>query len=91
MTDTMITELMDVEAYTKKGVFLGHIKNLIIDVEECKVESLFIEETNPTLVEDSMSVAVPYRWVQSVGDVVILKYFPEGVTVSEKKDESEDQ
>jgi sporulation protein YlmC with PRC-barrel domain len=23
---------------------------------------------------------VPYRWIQAVGDVVILKYFPKRVT-----------
>ena len=87
MTDVNISELMDLEAYTKNGIFLGHIKNLIIDVDECKIESLFIEETNPLLVEDSASVAVPYRWVQAVGDVVILKYFPKKVTLNPQEED----
>ena len=90
MTDTAITELMDIDAYTKQGIFLGRVKNLIIDIENCKVESLFIEETNPLLVDDSMGVAVPYRWVQSVGDIVILKYFPKQVSLTKKGDDDEE-
>ena len=85
MADSVVSEVIGLEAYTKTGTFLGHIRNVIIDVEESKVESLFIEETNPLLVEDSMPVAVPYRWVQSVGDIVILKYFPKKVVM--KKEE----
>ena len=90
MTDTTISEVMGLEAYTKNGVFLGNINNLIIDVEKCKVESLFIEQTNPLLVDDSASIAVPYRWVQSIGDVVILKYFPNKVSLHSEETEEEE-
>jgi len=26
-------------------------------------------------------VSVPYRWIQSVGDIVILRYFPKRVSL----------
>jgi len=42
---------------------------------------LFITSTNPLLVEGSKSVNVPYRWISSIGDIVILKYFPKRVAV----------
>ncbi|MBI0581957.1 MAG: photosystem reaction center subunit H, partial [Methanomassiliicoccales archaeon] len=45
-----------------------------------KVDGLFISESNPLLVEDSKAVNVPFRWIQSVGDVILLKYFPKRVT-----------
>jgi len=38
-------------------------------------------ETNPLLVEGSRAVSVPYRWVQSVGDIVVLRYFPKRVSL----------
>jgi sporulation protein YlmC with PRC-barrel domain len=74
------TELIGLQVYTPNGIFLGNVNNLVIDLENKKVDGLFINETNPLLVEDSKAVNVPYRWIQSVGDVVILKYFPKRVT-----------
>jgi sporulation protein YlmC with PRC-barrel domain len=47
-----------------------------LDVTNDKIDGLFIGETNPQLVEGSRKVNVPYRWVQAVGDIVLLKYFP---------------
>ena len=67
--------------YTNHGLFLGNVNNLIVDVENGEVDGLFIQETNPLLVEDSRSVSVPYRWIQSVGDIVVLKYFPKRVSL----------
>ena len=67
--------------YTNQGVFLGNVNNLVVDVENGIVDGLFIGETNPLLIEGSRAVSVPYRWIQSVGDIVILRYFPKRVTL----------
>jgi sporulation protein YlmC with PRC-barrel domain len=74
------SELVGLQVYTPKGVFLGNVNNLVIDLENRRVDGLFIGETNPLLVEDSKAVNVPYRWIQAVGDVVVLKYFPKRVS-----------
>ena len=76
-----VSELIGVQVYTNKGVFLGNVNNLIIDIDACKVDGLFITDTNPLLVEDSRNIAVPFRWVQSVGDIILLRFFPKRVTV----------
>jgi sporulation protein YlmC with PRC-barrel domain len=73
------TELIGLQVYTPNGVFLGHVNNLVLDLEGKKVDGLFVGETNPLLVEESRAVSVPYRWIQSIGDVIILKYFPKRV------------
>jgi len=75
------SELIGLQVYTSAGVFLGNVANLVVDVDENKVQGLFITSTNPLLVEGSKSVNVPYRWISSIGDIVILKYFPKRVTV----------
>ena len=76
-----VSELIGVQVYSNKGIFLGNVNNLIIDIDSCRVDSLFVSDTNPLLVEDSRNIAVPYRWVQSVGDIIILRFFPKRVTV----------
>lgn len=74
------SELIGLQVYTPNGIFLGNVDNLVIDLEKRRVDGLFISETNPLLVEDSKAVNVPFRWIQAVGDIIILKYFPKRVT-----------
>ena len=74
------SELIGLQVYTSNGIFLGNVNNLVIDLENKRVDGLFVSETNPLLVEDSKAVNVPFRWIQSVGDIIILKYFPKRVT-----------
>lgn len=74
------SELMGLQVYTSNGIFLGNVNNLVIDLENKRVDGLFVSETNPLLVEESRAVNVPFRWIQSVGDIILLKYFPKRVT-----------
>ncbi len=76
-----LSEYIGLPVYTHNGVFLGNVNNLVVDVENGAVDGLFVGETNPLLVEGSKAVSVPYRWVQSVGDVVLLRYFPKKVAI----------
>jgi len=76
-----LSEMIGLQVYTNSGVFLGNVNNLVVDVDSGSVEGIFVQETNPLLVEGSMAVSVPYRWIQSVGDIVILRYFPKRVSV----------
>jgi sporulation protein YlmC with PRC-barrel domain len=74
------SELIGLQVYTSNGIFLGNVNNLVIDLDNKRVDGLFVSETNPLLVEESRAVNVPFRWIQSVGDIIILKYFPKRVT-----------
>ncbi len=76
-----ISELIGLQVYTSDGIFLGNVNNVVIDLDTQKIYGLFIGDTNPLLVEDSLPVNVPYRWVQAVGDIIILRYFPKRVSV----------
>lgn len=75
-----ISEIIGLQVYTHNGVFLGNVNNLVVDVDNGNVDGIFVGETNPLLVEGSRAVSVPYRWVQSVGDIVVLRYFPKRVS-----------
>ena len=78
-----VTDFINLPVYTNKGIYVGEVRNVLIDIEERCIAKLILTETNKELVEDGMDVAVPYRWVSAVGDIIILSYFPERVeTVS---------
>jgi sporulation protein YlmC with PRC-barrel domain len=76
-----VSEMIGLQVYTNGGIFLGNVGNVVVDVAESTIDGLFVTDTNPLLVDDSKSVAVPYRWIQSIGDIVILSYFPKRVGV----------
>jgi sporulation protein YlmC with PRC-barrel domain len=82
-----VTSFLKLPVYTREGKYVGHVRNVFFDMDEKKVSSLLITNTNPSIVEGTVDVAVPYRWVNSIGDIVILSYFPERVTTKKKKEE----
>ncbi len=77
-----VSDMIGLQVYTKTGLFLGTVNNLVMDLEEGKLDGIFVGDTNPLLVEDSKSVNVPFRWVSAVGDIVLLRYFPKRVSIS---------
>src|SRR5438874_2789126 len=74
-----ITRFVNLPVYTATGTFVGHVKNVILDVTGRKLDSLLVGKTNPALVEGGVDVAVPYRWVRAFDDILILSYFPQRV------------
>lgn len=75
------SEMIGLQVYTNQAIFLGNVSNLVVEVDDNKVQGLFISNTNPMLVEGSKSVNVPFRWIGAIGDVIILKYFPKRVAL----------
>ncbi len=81
-----VTSFLKLPVYTREGTYVGHVKNVFLDIEEKKISSLLVTNTNPSLVEGSIDVSVPYRWVNAVGDIVILSNFPNKVTARKEKE-----
>jgi len=80
----MMTELLEIiglEVYTNEALYLGSVDNIVVDTESMKIEGIYVQHTNPLLVEDARGVLIPYRWISSVGDMVLLKHFPPYVSV----------
>jgi sporulation protein YlmC with PRC-barrel domain len=82
-----VTSFLKLPVYTRQGKYVGHVRNIFLDMDEKKVSSLLVTNTNPAIVEGTVDVAVPYRWVNSIGDIVILSYFPDKVVTNKKKKE----
>ena len=82
---TEVSEIIGLQVYTKEGTFLGNVNNVIIDIDKQKVNGVFVSGTNPILVEGGRNVSVPYRWIQCIGDVILLRYFPKKVRVRADK------
>ena len=44
---------------------------------------LFVKDVDPDLVEEGLNIAVPWRWVRGINDIIILRWFPETPVPSE--------
>lgn len=86
-----ITRFVNLPVYTVGGTFVGTVKNVILDVGSRKLDSLLVGKTNPKLVEGGVDVAIPYRWVKSFDDIMILSHFPARVALPTPTGEAESE
>lgn len=76
-----MTEYLGRQIYTPDGRLLGEVDNIVVDVDSSKVDGLYIEGSSPLLVDEGRPINIPYRWVNAVSDVILLKYFPKRVSL----------
>jgi len=86
-----VTSFLKLPVYTREGRYVGNVRNIFFNMDDKKISSLLVSNTNPTIVEGTVDVAVPYRWVNSIGDIVILSYFPDKVTTSKKEEKKQEE
>lgn len=79
--------LIGLDVYAPNGIFIGRVTNLVIDLNSNKVDGLFLDESSPVLVDRGVPLNIPFRWVQSVGDIIILRAFPEYLSISQLEKE----
>lgn len=71
-----ISRLNGKDVYLPNGRLLGRVHETVIDGGHMSATHLFITNCPEDLVEGSVNLTVPWRWVRSIGDVVILRWFP---------------
>jgi sporulation protein YlmC with PRC-barrel domain len=72
-------DIIELPVYTDKGILVGNVYDIILDSDSKSISGILIKETNRELVEDGVAVSIPYRWVKSIGDAVLLHIFPDHV------------
>ena len=86
-TPQEITSLVGREVYSNNGVYVGEVEDVRLDIDEQVVTGLAVSEINRDLFEGVASgargVMLPYRWVMSVGDIVLVNDLVERVPAPE--------
>ena len=86
-----ITTLVGREVYSNNGVFVGEVEDIRLDLDKEIVTGLALAELNYDLFRDTASgargVIVPYRWVRSVGDIVLVNDIVERMRDDEEEEE----
>ena len=76
MADRHASEIRGLPVIIPNGSLLGTVHDTVIDVSSWSCTHIFVSDPPDYLVEGRTHVAVPWNWVRSIGDVVILRWFP---------------
>ncbi|NJD77221.1 MAG: photosystem reaction center subunit H [Candidatus Methanoperedens sp.] len=71
-----VSTLFGLNMYTIKGIYIGKVNDVMLEVNDKKVTGLAVGKLNPDVFDTSSSkgVVIPYRWVTAVGDVVLIRH-----------------
>jgi len=93
-----VSTLFGLNIYTEKGIYIGKVNDVVLEVNEKKATGLAATKLNTNMFDSgSKGVVVPFRWVLAIGDVVIIRHVkdqfkkPEEVTEDYDIQEDEEQ
>ncbi len=70
-----ISTMFGLNVYTDRGIYIGKVNDVVLEVSEKKVSGLAVSRLNPVMFDNSKpGVVIPYRWVTAVGDVVLIRH-----------------
>ena len=89
-TQTEIGSLVGRDVYSNNGVFVGEIEDVRLDLDREVVTGLAVGALNRDLfvgrARTARGVVVPFRWVRSVGDIVLVNSVIERLREPEEED-----
>ncbi|WP_254529767.1 PRC-barrel domain-containing protein [Natrinema gelatinilyticum] len=87
-----ITSLVGREVYSNNGVFVGEVEDLRLNIDGEAVTGLAVANLNSELFAEEarrgQGIIVPYRWIRSVGDIILINDVVERVR---EPDDEEDE
>lgn len=98
--DDPLTEFVGREVYTTNGTHVGTATGVAVDLTAGLATSLTVADLDPGLFgsypRDARGVHVPFRWVDAVGDIVLVapvveRFSPPGARDTDQPGESTDE
>ena len=76
--EAQITELFGLQIYTDKGMFIGEVEDVVLDVDSKKMEALVVGKVNDQLFElkNYKGLKIPYRILSAIDDIVLIRHLP---------------
>jgi|Deesub1362A_J573_1020465.scaffolds.fasta_scaffold00033_136 sporulation protein YlmC with PRC-barrel domain len=80
-----LTNLLGLDLYTTKGVYVGRVQDVVIESSEGVIVSLAVVNVNKKLFNvGNKGILIPYRWITAVGDIALMMH-PMKASSSEEK------
>ena len=92
-TPAEIGSLVGREVYSNKGTFVGEVEDVRIDLDAELITGLAVGGLNREVLggraRNAGGVIVPFRWVRSVGDIVLVNDVIERLREPDGENEAE--
>jgi sporulation protein YlmC with PRC-barrel domain len=87
--ETQITDLFGLQIYTDKGMFIGEVEDVVIDVDAKKIDAIVVGKVNDQLFElkNYKGLKIPYRIISAIDDIVLIRHLPGAFTQGGSFDE----
>jgi sporulation protein YlmC with PRC-barrel domain len=70
-----VSTLFGLNVYTDRGVYIGKVNDVVLELSDKKVSGLAVTKLNPDMFDASgKGVVIPFRWVTAVADVVLIRH-----------------
>jgi len=71
-----LSSLYGQDIYTDRGVYVGKVEDVSVDIKERRISGLAVRNVNPNAfdVGNKRGVIIPYRWVIAIGDIILIKH-----------------
>jgi len=75
-----LSSLYGQDIYTDRGVYVGKVEDVSVDIKERRISGLAVRNINPNAfdVGNKRGVIIPYRWVIAIGDIILIKHVKKG-------------
>jgi len=89
--EIQLSSLYGQDLYTDRGIYVGKIADISVDIKEKRVSGLAVKNVNPNAFSagKARGVIIPYRWVTAIGDIVLIKHVKRRTLERESEKEEE--
>ncbi len=85
-----ITSLFGLNIYTDAGTYIGKVSDVVLDANERKVTGIAASNVNRDFFDvATKGIIIPYRWVVTTGDIVLIRDVVSKFKKTEKQAEQE--
>ncbi|MEM5830374.1 MAG: PRC-barrel domain-containing protein [Candidatus Aenigmatarchaeota archaeon] len=73
-----VMDLYDRDVFTTKGQYAGRVRDVEIDLSKGRIRALAVEVAKGSFLEAVLggkkTIIIPYSLINSIGDIVLIKY-----------------
>jgi sporulation protein YlmC with PRC-barrel domain len=91
--EIQLSSLYGQDLYTDRGIYVGKIEDVSVDIREKRISGLAVRNVNPNAFNagKKKGVIIPFRWVTAIGDIVIVKHVRRRGAEEEESEEQEEE
>jgi sporulation protein YlmC with PRC-barrel domain len=89
-----LSDMIGKDVFTVKGVYTGRVSDMHVNLGKFRLNSLVLDVAKNSflsnMIGNKRGVIVPYQYVESIGDVIIIKHVTANMPMPREPETSDD-